>query len=202
MKTRMCRTGIVAASLLLAVAENSRAQRDPAVVGAIVTHLSESSRDLANMSGLWIRDGVFDVSRHDVDYSFGEPLREWSQAEKEALESAARDVGLGLRFCRDYCNEAPSTVLVVAFGEVSSASGEQVIIPIQVDASDEDSSWYTSYGMVLGRSHEGSWSVVEALPGTHGDAVSCFELYGHSCEEEFGPTEGQEGLRSVIRPCR
>ena len=175
---------MVTAGLLLAAAASARAQHDPGAVGAIVMYLKENPRDLANMEAIWIRDGVFDVSRHRVDYSFGEPLREWSQAEKKALESAAIDVDLPLRFCREDCDESPHSALTLAFGDVRVASAEQVIISIQVDAHAESSSWYTSYEMVLGRSPGGSWFVAEAWPGTHGDAVSCYELYGHSCEEE------------------
>lgn len=184
MKIRGCRTGLVTAGLLLTMAASVRGQHDPATAGAIVAYLRENPRDLANMEAIWIRDGVFDVSRHRVDYSFGEPLREWSQAEKEALESAASAVDLPLRFCREDCDEAPHSALTVAFGDVRVVTAEQIIISIQVDAHAESMSWYTSYEMVLGRSPEGSWFVADARPGTHGDAVSCYELYGHSCEEE------------------
>lgn len=179
---------LLGAAALLPLASNTLAQDDSGVMAAIVVHLKENPRDLENMEEIWVRDGVFEVSRHRVDYSFGEPLREWSQSEKEALESTAADVDLSLRFCLEDCDEAPHTALTVAFGIVRLVSAEQAVVSIQVDAHAESRSWYTSYEMVLARSSEGNWTVAEARPGTHGDAVSCFELYGHSCDEEFGPT--------------
>jgi len=76
----------------------------------------------------------------DVKYSFSQPLREWSQAEKDQLESTARSIDLPLRFCREDCDEAPYSAMTVVFGEVKRVSAEQAVIPIQVDDSDEDSS--------------------------------------------------------------
>lgn len=180
---------LILAALVLAGATEIRAQEDPDVLGAIVVYLKDSPRDLANMKEIWIRDGIFEVSRHRVDYSFGDPVREFLQAEKEVLQSAGNELDLPIRFCREDCHEAPHSALRVIFGEVRVEADGRRIAAIQVEASNETSSWYTSYDMVLGRSPGGEWSIMEALPGTHGDAVSCVELYGHSCEEEFGPKE-------------
>jgi hypothetical protein len=101
----------------------------------------------------------------DVKYSFGQPLREWSQAEKDQLESTARSIDLPLRFCREDCDEAPYSAMTVVFGEVKRVSAEQAVIPIQVDDSDEDSSWHTSYEMALVRSPDGTWSVTLSARG-------------------------------------
>jgi hypothetical protein len=185
----MIAKALILSTFALAGAAEIRAQQDPDVLGAIVVYLKDSPRDLADMRELWFRDGIFEVSRHDVDYSFGVPVREFSQAEKEVLESAGNEVDLPIRFCREDCHEAPYSALVVTFGEARIESDDRSIVAIQVDAGDEKSSWYTSYDVVLSRSPGGEWTVVEALPGTHGDAMSCVELYGHSCEEEFGPKE-------------
>ena len=184
---------LLAAGIIVATAASVPAQDDSAVLGAMVVYLDETRRDHATMEELWVRDGVFDVSRHRIKRSFGEPTREWSQAEKLHLESAARSIGLPLRFCHENCNEHPDSALLLVFGDVNRTSTERAVVSIQAAASDEKGSWETSYEMVLVRSQEGLWSVTEARPGTHADAVSCDALYGHSCEEEKKKREAASG---------
>jgi hypothetical protein len=181
----MLRGILLFVGMFLAAAANARAQEDLAVLGAIVAYLKDTHPDHASMEELWIREGVFDVSRHDVKHSFRDPLREWSDAEREQLRSTAQSMDLPLRFCREDCDEAPHSVMTVAFGEAKRVSAEQGVIPIQVDDSDQNSSWQTSYEMALGRSPDGTWSVTDARPGGHSDAYPCEELYGHSCQEEI-----------------
>lgn len=146
------------------------------------------------------------MSRHRIKRSFRQPLREWSEAEKIHLESAARSIGLPLRFCRENCGEHPEWALLVVFGDVNQESPDQAVISIQAAASDENSSWETSYEMVVVRSPEGLWSVTEARPGTHADAIPCEVLYGHSCaeqkriEQEQGKAAGEDQPGERILP--
>src|SRR5919106_341408 len=107
---------LLVAGVFFAASENARAQDDPAVVGAIVAYLKDTHPHHGSMEELWIREGVFDVSRHNIKHSFGQPLRGLSQAEKDLLESTGRSVDLPLRFCREDCDEHPYSAMIVVFG--------------------------------------------------------------------------------------
>lgn len=171
-------------SVLLAAMANASGQNDPVVLGAILVELKEMQfREQAN--GVWIRDGVFDISRHNVRYSFRESIREWTESEKEQLESTADRIELPLRFCKEDCEERPHTAWAVSIGEAKRVSDDEVSIPVQTDAGGVGRSWHTSHEMVVSRSPEGGWVVTEVKPGTHSDAISCEILYGHSCEEQI-----------------
>lgn len=164
-------------------------QIDQSAVRAIVEQLSSMQSDYPNVHGLWIRRGVFELSRHDVKHSFRTPVREWSASEQSEAGSTAARLGQSLRFCQEDCRERPRSGWTVTFGVPTTRSADELIVPVQVEGSEETSSFKVVYEMVLDRSPDGLWQVKEALPGASSDAVSCIELYGHSCDEEFGPKE-------------
>jgi len=75
MKSMKCRAAIIVATVLPWAVASAPAQDDSAVLGAIVVYLDETRRDHASMEELWIRDGVFDVSRHHIKRPFESVLR-------------------------------------------------------------------------------------------------------------------------------
>jgi hypothetical protein len=177
------RRQVVAALLALITlpGTDARGQGDAAMLGAIVERLESMQSDHPDTKGLWIREGEFDLSRHDVRHSFRTPLREWSAEEKNDLVVTAAELGLPLRFCREECGERPHSNWTVAIGVARTLSDEEAVVPVQVDASDENMSWKVVYEMVLQRSDAGSWGVGAALPGASSDAVRCEEAIGRAC---------------------
>lgn len=181
--------GMLRASLTIAIPvaamgflpPDARAQNDPSVLRAVIVRLASMQSDYPNTDGLWIREGVFDLSQHDVRHFFLAPLREWSAAERDEAGVVARSLGLPLRFCREECGERPYSNWTVAVGVARPLSDEEAVVPVQVDASDENMSWRVVYEMVLERSDASSWEVAAALPGARSDAVSCEEAIGRAC---------------------
>src|SRR5574339_1271214 len=85
----------------------ARGQIDQTAVRAIIERLSSMQSDYPNIHGLWIRRGVFELSRHDVKHSFRTPVREWSTSEQSEAGSTAARLGQSLRFCQEDCGERP-----------------------------------------------------------------------------------------------
>ena len=82
---------------------------------------------------------------------------------------------------------APAFAQVDVLGIPEHIDSEQAVVPVQIAGSRRDgtSSWRTAHEFSLARDSLGSWAVAEVLYGVSCDAVSCYELYGHGCEEEF-----------------
>lgn len=170
---------------MICFATEVHAQGDPSVLRAIVEQLNTMQAKSIGVHGIWIRHGEFQLERHNVRHSFGSPVREWSNNERAGAETIASSLRLPVEFCRQECEMRPDSIWTVAVGTVRDIATGRIAVPVQVEGSEgTTASFKVVYEMILQRAEGNGWSVVEVLPGASSDAVSCQELYGHSCEEE------------------
>jgi hypothetical protein len=163
------------------------AQEDESIVRAVMNRLHEMQSREGVSHGFVIHEGFFSLSRHRLDRSLDEPVREWTEAEKEGLLSTAKTRNTPVRLCRAACADRTDAEWSVALGIPDHIDSERAVVPVQIAGSGRDgtSSWRTAHEFSLARDSLGSWVVDEVFYGVSSDAVSCYELYGHSCEEEL-----------------
>lgn len=160
-------------------------ESDPWILRAIVQRLHTMQTQSTGVHGLWIRRGVFELSRHRVLHSFDNPVREWTASEKAETGMLASDLALPLQFCGEGCGPRPDSIWTVSVGSVREISDSQIAVPVQVEGSEgKDWSYKNVYEMMLDRAPGNRWVVSQVLPGAGSDSVSCQEAFGHSCEEE------------------
>ncbi|MGH7928219.1 MAG: hypothetical protein ACREQV_10515 [Candidatus Binatia bacterium] len=161
--------------------DNAHSQTDPQMAVAILERLTAMQTEYENAHSLLLREGVFSLSRHNVQHSFRQPVRVWTGSEMELLQRATKIRGSDVRFCSGECSEKMHSEWIVTMGVAKELADERAAVPVQVSGSSEKMSWNVVYEFILSQSRDALWSVTEVLPGASSDAIQCDDLTSGKC---------------------